>query len=331
MRYRIGVLAALAATLLASCGAPSFANFMGLSIAKRDDASSFTIALNLGRLKRDPLPVLPAAAGADPIGRFTLLTYNVAGLPQLISPSSPRLNVPLMSPLLNHYDVALVQEDFWYHRELAAETRHGYRSEPMQPRSLVGDGLSVFSELAFEGAHHIRWQHCHGFVSGATDCLADKGFTFSELWLAPGRSVHLYNLHADSGSGPLDIAARADNFRQLARYIADHSRQHAVIVAGDTNLRVNETRGDAEALETFIETVGLEDACRVCACPEELIDRVLYRRAPQLELSVARWWQDPRFIDGQGQPLSDHPAIGVEIRWRSLDDDQMVAQLGGNP
>src|SRR5690349_21383843 len=108
MRYRIGVLAALAATLVASCGAPSLANFAGLSIARRDAASSFTLALNLGRLKREPPPVLPAAAGPDPIGRFTLLTYNVAGLPQLVSPSSPRLNVPLVSPLLNHYDIALV-------------------------------------------------------------------------------------------------------------------------------------------------------------------------------------------------------------------------------
>lgn len=331
MRYRIGVLAALAITLLAGCGAPSLANFAGLSIAKRDDASSFTLALNLGRLKRDPVPVLPAAAGPDPIGRFTLLTYNVAGLPQLISPSSPRLNVPLVSPLLNHYDVAVVQEDFWYHRELVRRTSHGYRSEPMRPRSLVGDGLSVFSELPFEGVHHIRWQRCHGFISGATDCLADKGFTFSELSLAPGRSVHLYNLHADSGSGRLDIEARADNFRQLARYIADHSGQQAVIVAGDTNLRVSETPGDSETLETFIESVGLKDACRVCACPDELIDRVLYRTAPQLELSVARWWQDPRFIDGRGEPLSDHPAVGVEIRWRSLHDDQMIAQLGSAP
>jgi len=329
MRYPIGVLAALAVTLLASCGAPSLANFAGLSIAKRDSASSFTFALNLGRSKRDPVPVLPAAVGADPIGRFTLLTYNVAGLPQVISPSTPRVNMPLVSPLLNHYDVAVVQEDFSYHRELVRATSHTYRSEPMQPRSLVGDGLSVFSELPFEGAHHIRWQRCHGFISGATDCLADKGFTFSELTLAPGLSVHLYNLHADSGGGELDIEARADNFRQLARYIAEHSRQQAVIVAGDTNLRVTETAGDSVTLETFIESVGLKDACRVCACPLELIDRVLYRATPQLELSVARWWHDPRFIDGHGQPLSDHPAIGVEIRWRRLHDDQMVAQLGG--
>jgi endonuclease/exonuclease/phosphatase family metal-dependent hydrolase len=331
MRYRIGVLAVLAVTFLASCGAPSLANFAGFSIAKRDDASSFTLALNLGRTKRDPVPVLPAATAPEPIGRFTLVTYNVAGLPQVISPSSPRINVPLMSPLLNHYDVALVQEDFSYHRELALGTSHAYRSEPMRARSLVGDGLSVFSELPFDGVHHIRWERCHGFISGATDCLADKGFTMSELELAPGRSVHLYNLHADSGSGELDVEARADNFRQLARYIADHSREHAVIVAGDTNLRVTDAPGDERTLTTFIDSLQLRDSCRVCACPEELIDRVLYRAAPLLELSIARWWQDPRFIDGRGQALSDHSAVGVEVRWRALHDDQMVAQLSGDP
>ena len=43
-------------------------------------------------------------------GRLSLLTYNVAGLPQLVSHSDPEVNVALISPLLNHYDVVLVDD-----------------------------------------------------------------------------------------------------------------------------------------------------------------------------------------------------------------------------
>ena len=50
----------------------------------------------------------PSAAS----GSFTALTYNVAGLPEQISGSSPEANSPLISPLLNGYDLVLLQEDW---------------------------------------------------------------------------------------------------------------------------------------------------------------------------------------------------------------------------
>ena len=55
----------------------------------------------------DPLPAPPA--------EFTTLSYNVAGLPQEISKAQPREHIPLISPLLNDFDVVLTQEDFdWW-------------------------------------------------------------------------------------------------------------------------------------------------------------------------------------------------------------------------
>jgi len=62
-------------------------------------------------------------------GEFTLLTYNVAGLPQGISPSNPKKNIPLISPKLNKFEIALVQEDFVYHNELKSKTNHPYQSQ----------------------------------------------------------------------------------------------------------------------------------------------------------------------------------------------------------
>ena len=44
-----------------------------------------------------------------------MLSYNVAGLPQEISSENPTEHLPLISPLLNEYDVVMTQEDFdWW-------------------------------------------------------------------------------------------------------------------------------------------------------------------------------------------------------------------------
>jgi hypothetical protein len=70
-------------------------------------------ALALGALLASCVPAGPK--GPKPPARrgtFTLLSYNVAGLPAQFSGSEPAVNMPLISPKLNAYDVVLVQEDW---------------------------------------------------------------------------------------------------------------------------------------------------------------------------------------------------------------------------
>src|SRR5262245_13465839 len=56
-------------------------------------------------------------------GTFSVLSYNVAGLPVEISQSRPDLNLPLISPLLNDDDIVLTQEDYdwWVPHGLASK------------------------------------------------------------------------------------------------------------------------------------------------------------------------------------------------------------------
>lgn len=258
-------------------------------------------------------------------GQFSLLTYNVAGLPELVSGSDPHVNMALISPLLNHYDVALVQEDFSYHTQLTSRAGHAYRSEPMQHSlALVHDGLNWFSRFAFGWVHRVRWQECNGFLGAASDCLADKGFSFAEMTLSERVRVDVYNLHAEAGGAPLDVDVRRKNFEQLADYIRMRSPKRPVIVAGDTNLRVS-VAADATTLQRFLDSTGLSDTCRRFACGEERIDRVFYRGSEDVELDVVGWWTDRRFVDVRGEPLSDHPAIGVEISWRRSVPRELLA------
>ncbi|MDD9370350.1 MAG: hypothetical protein PV358_09575, partial [Acidimicrobiales bacterium] len=45
--------------------------------------------------------------GGGRSGTFSVLSYNVAGLPQEISTVNPQEHIPLISPLLNEYDIVL--------------------------------------------------------------------------------------------------------------------------------------------------------------------------------------------------------------------------------
>jgi endonuclease/exonuclease/phosphatase family metal-dependent hydrolase len=281
-----------------------------LALAALGDGSA--AARTLGKLDA---PKTPARAS----GRFSLLTYNVAGLPEFISQSDPVRNIPVISKLLNLYDVALVQEDFAYHPQLASRARHPYQSLPVvqSQENGMGDGLSVFSRLPFTSFERVAWSACHGTLSHGSDCLTPKGFTVSVFEVAPGVTIDLYNLHMDSGHSRGDVAARSSQAAQLLAHIREHAKGRPVVVAGDTNM----TSDADELLEDFRQSENLVDSCRTLRCKEPgLIDRVLYRGTADLEIRATRFTVDSRFVKHDGGDLSDHKAVGVELEWRRLPE-----------
>jgi endonuclease/exonuclease/phosphatase family metal-dependent hydrolase len=262
-------------------------------------------------------------------GTFSVLTYNVAGLPEGISGSHPAANTPQMSPLLNDYDVVLVQEDFAYHRDLVSAAEHPYQSTPDAGQASLGDGLNLLSQLPFEDLTRTRWQDCFGELDAGSDCLTPKGFFVTRLEIAPGAFVDLYDLHADAGRSPSDAEARSANFDQLRAAIEANSQGNAVIVTGDFNERYS--YGD-QTLSTLLDDTGLKDVwvelergsvlppspSEVAAACEtddanlscERIDKVLYRSSPEITLMPIDYRVDSaRFVDTAGQPLSDHPPV----------------------
>jgi hypothetical protein len=254
-------------------------------------------------------------AGEPQSGTITVLSYNVAGLPQGISGSNPEVNMPLISPLLNNYDLALVQEDFYYHEELIADAEHPYQSERSGDGvNDLGDGLNRFSQSLFGPHTRVKWEACYGQITNGSDCLAPKGFAVAEHELAPGVFVDVYNLHMDAGRDPEDVAARAEQAIQLAETLADRSAGKAVIIGGDTNMKAE----DEANLQGLIDAAGLTDTCRALGCGEELrIDRVLFRSSDDVAFEVQSWALDRSFVDGDGVDLSDHEAVAVELTWTS--------------
>jgi endonuclease/exonuclease/phosphatase family metal-dependent hydrolase len=286
-------------------------------------------------------------------GELSVLSYNVAGLPQEVSTVNPEEHIPLISPLLADYDIVLTQEDFdwWqgvaaeldfvnYHERLRAEAPHEHAtaahpgpeavgldpdSRPLQ----IGDGLGVLSRLPFTGETRVPWPGCFGGIDpsdgGAADCLAMKGFAVVTVELAEGVEVDVYTLHAEAGGTDEDQRLQGDNFAQLADFVADHSDGRAVVLAGDTNLHTDDEHpdggggADTAIWDEFLERTGLTDACAATGCADTgAIDKLAYRSGGGVELeATAHDFPRQRFTSPQGEDLSDHPPLVVELVWEA--------------
>jgi endonuclease/exonuclease/phosphatase family metal-dependent hydrolase len=242
----------------------------------------------------------------------------VAGLPQGISGSDPEAHIPQISPLLDAYDLVLVQEDFWYHAELSADATHPYQSTPFPEDPAmngIGDGLNRFSRFELGEIEREQWYDCHGQLECASDCLARKGWSYARTTVAPGVVVDVYNLHMEAGGCPEDIVIRQNASEDLVEAIGARSVGVATIVAGDFNLRRTDPE-DVAPFETILDGAGLVDACDAVECGDEHIDHVLFRSGDDVALEVTTWWIAEEFVDAEdGGPLSDHPAVAVEIHY----------------
>lgn len=272
-------------------------------------------------------------AGTGASGReveFELLTYNVAGLPEVLSGSEPSVNTELIGPLLNDYDVVLVQESWrtpddnptdlrTYHEILEAASTHEQQSvplpaplgtEPDRPTAQLSDGLNRFSDFAFEPVVRRRWTTCG---EASADCLSLKGFSVARTTLASGLEVDIYNLHMDAGGE--DSAVRAENVAELSAFIVEESAGRAVIVGGDFNLHIDE-EPDATQFADLLVATGLADVCTDLDCDEpNRIDKVLFRSDGGVTLEPIGWMAEiDAFTRADGEPLSDHDAIAVTFR-----------------
>ena len=283
-----------------------------------------------------------APASADTSGQFSVLTYNVAGLPEPLSGSNPVKNTPLIGARIRDYAVVNVQEDFNYHAALYAADNHPHRT-PTSGGVPFGDGLNTLSAYPYSDFTRVKWNQCNG-----TDCLTPKGFTFARLRLAEGVHVDLYNVHANAGSTDADLAARRANITQLSQHVTRNSAGNAVIVMGDTNTRYTRTGDNIRDLvrangltDAWVERVrgGVEPAlgspALVCdpanvtdTC--EVVDKVFYRDNAFIDLTATSYRNDhASFLDPDGEPLSDHYPHAVGFSWRLADHLRLSDQFGG--
>ncbi|MDB5227985.1 MAG: Endonuclease/Exonuclease/phosphatase family protein [Bacteroidota bacterium] len=264
-------------------------------------------------------------------GTFTVMTYNIAGLPEPASGSHPATNTSLISKRLNDYDIVNVQEDFFYDSLLLKYDHHPYRGKYTRARSF-GDGLNFLSKFLVLNFMRTEWEDCHG-----TDCYTPKGFTYSRVKLAEGAYIDLYNLHCNAGGDAPDYAARRNNVLQLCKYIEFRSKGNAVIIMGDTNTDYTYSQENTREIlshgftDVWIELVrhgilpvqnDIRIGCGVHAINEtdcEEVDKIFYRSNDVVKLTALEYSiPGGDFLDAHGEWLSDHRPVSAKFQFDVL-------------
>ncbi|WP_428240726.1 jacalin-like lectin [Gynuella sp.] len=276
-------------------------------------------------------------------GEFSTLTYNVAGLPEIISSaeSNRQEATEQISCYVNAFDIVNVQEDFNYHATLYDTCNdHPYRS-PTSGGAAIGSGLNTMSRFSYEDWARVRWNDCSG-----VDCLTPKGFTLARTQLQDGVFVDIYNLHTQAQTEPNDLAARRANLLQLASYIELHSAGNAVIIMGDTNTRYTRSgdnirefldRGFSDAWLQLVHTddIPASGADALVCSPAvtdancEIVDKVLYRDNGYLQLQPYAYGVREDALTNDGLELSDHRPIESGWTYETNDLWRFSERIGG--
>ncbi len=276
-------------------------------------------------------------------GAFSVLTYNVAGLPGFLSSGDPEQYTATIGNLVNNYDIVHVQEDFNYHATLYANDDHP-NTTPTSGGVPFGDGLNTMSNYTFTDFQRIKWDNCNG-----TDCLTPKGFTVARHKIRAGVYIDFYNAHPNAGSSDSDLSARRANISQLKDFIDDFSAGNAVILMGDLNCRYTRSGDNIRELTTlgltdaWVELVkgGVEpeQGSNAIVCDNtilygdpqcEIVDKVFYRGNAFIDLSATSFsYEEDVFRDENGEMLSDHRPINVNFDWELSDDLLLSDQFGG--
>jgi endonuclease/exonuclease/phosphatase family metal-dependent hydrolase len=291
-------------------------------------------------------PTTPRLLSVATEGQFSVITYNVAGLPEIISSAvtSRASSIAEIGRRLNNFDIVHVQEDFDYNTSLyASGNNHPYRSTTKGPIPF-GDGLNTLSKFPISEVERVEWTDCTG-----ADCFTPKGFTRSRIQIAREVYIDFYNVHANASNHPSAAAARCKNIHQLSNYIETHSKDNAVIVMGDMNahycyksdnikdLLLNNGLKDAWVVlnkqgqlpKSIVdlpsdEILSITDTC-------ESIDKILFRNIGQILLKPS-YYQVPKalFSDKAGRPLSDHHPVSLSFTWK-LREKALTPELSKTP
>lgn len=278
---------------------------------------------------------LPPASAAQ-TGTLRFVAYNVSGIPlvgdfqgTVVTATNDR--AAKLGKLLNGVDADFisVEEDFNGHPYLAAEmTRYPGRSAHSGGLA-QGQGLNVFSVHPLYNIERVKWRREYGTLSGSADALSNKGFLYSLMELAPGVYLNVITVHCDAGYDRLSIAARRDNFRQLAEYINTKLNDgRALIVQGDLNFKFKRALADGLA-ENLLTPTGLTDVWAQVynngitdpAAPGynkdaagDDLDRVLYRSGDYLTLTPVSKTVPP--LTGEnGERYTDHNPMLTEFSY----------------
>jgi hypothetical protein len=254
--------------------------------------------------------------------KLRILVYNTHGLPEIFISDNPKKRFPVIGKKTQDFNISLLQEDYSHHEELSS----GLAKESLAIRgglggSLIcpfctGSGLTSVFNLPKNWAVDVEnetYETCSGWLRGANDCFAYKGFQIIKITLPSNKRFFVVNTHMDAGKRNSDRASRERQLEQIISTIKQRTTTEALIVAGDLNLN-SKNPGDVKLLENFKEELRLTDSFTGHKISKKwtILDYILYKQGEELEFKIISVGEDDSFVTEEG-PLSDHPALIIEV------------------
>ena len=251
-----------------------------------------------------------------------ILVYNTHGLPEIFISDNPKKRFPVIGKKTQDFSISLLQEDYSHHEELLS----GLAEESLAIRGglggrlicpfCTGSGLTSVFNLPKNWSVEVEnetYDTCSGWLRGANDCFAYKGFQIIKITLPNSKRFFIVNTHMDAGRRDSDRAARKRQLEQIISTIKQRTTNEALIVAGDLNLN-SKNPEDVKLLENFKENLRLTDSFTGHKISKKwtILDYILYKQGEELEFKIISVGEDESFVTEEG-PLSDHPALILEL------------------
>jgi endonuclease/exonuclease/phosphatase family metal-dependent hydrolase len=226
-----------------------------------------------------------------------------------------------ISPLLQGYDVVVLNEAFTYKQQLLSETTYPYKVTLNRKSwfDFLDSGLVI---LSTNPIIKTEWEHFR--TRRRWDRLASKGIIFCRIKLPNGEELDVYGTHMQAGSSDTEQDSRDEQARQLAQFILKHSGKEGrqVVLAGDMNMgpsRNADLQGYSVHYSSFLDAkrrVGTYEGMKKIAnvrdvvCPgwEQDINRFLVRGIEKVEVE---YLEKPKF--DETRHLSDSERLVCRI------------------
>ena len=251
-----------------------------------------------------------------------ILVYNTHGLPEIFISDNPKKRFPVIGKKTQDFNISLLQEDYSHHEELLSglteeslAIRGGLGSRLLCPLC-TGSGLTSVFNLRKDWSVEVEnetYETCSGWLTGANDCFAYKGFQIIKITLPSNKRFFIVNTHMDAGRADSDRSARESQLAHIISTMKKRTIADALIIAGDLNLNSKNPK-DVKLLENFKTELRLTDSFTGHNISKKwtILDYFLYKQGEELQFNIISVGEDESFVTEEG-PLSDHPALIIEV------------------
>ena len=252
---------------------------------------------------------------------LNILVYNTHGLPEIFIDDNPKMRFPIIGEKTRDFNISLLQEDYSHHEELSS----GLGTESIAHRGgmgtflcpfCTGSGLTSIFNLPDDWLIEVEnetYEDCSGWLRGANDCFAYKGFQVIKISPPGYEGLYVVNTHMDAGRRDSDRSSRKKQLNHIVSRVKSLTTSEALIVAGDLNLHSKSTE-DVKLLKNFKEELKLTDAFEGHQISKKwsILDYILYKQGNEVEFKIISVGEDKSFVTEEGA-LSDHPALFIEL------------------